>query len=127
MVGIPYEFAGAYQWVANLFQIKPEWLLFPNIITIFLVPLILNVWMFYVVLGKILRIFHSSGVNWIIAGIMGFLMLPFNQITMLVAPLIIGAFGMESTLKKIVMIGGLYAFYFLVLPWLTAFLTTMRF
>ncbi len=117
MVSIPPEWQGAIRYISNLFQVRPEWLIFPNILTLFIFPLFLNIWMFAVILGKVLRIF-PGGINWVLGGIIGYLMLPFNNITVFIAPFIIGVFGFQSVPIKILVMVLLYAFYLFVLPWI---------
>lgn len=124
MVSIPPEFAGAFRFISDLFQIRPEWLVFPNIITVFLVPLFFNIWMFQLVLEKILKVFPGTGVNWIIGGVMGFLMLPYNDITRFVAPLIIGMFAVENKFWKFALVVILYVFYLVILPWVAGLAQT---
>ena len=125
MVSVPPEFVPALNYISSLFQIRPEWLLWPNVLTVFLVPLVLNTVMFYILLHKILKIFPSSGVNMVLGAIIALLMLPLNSYTAIFAPFIIGFFGIgggglaRSTVKLFV-IGFLYALYFFILPWLTS-------
>jgi len=115
------------QYVSNIFQIRPEWLIWPNTLTIFIIPFAFNIVMFWVFLEKIVKIFPGTGMNVLIAGLIGFLMLPFNQFTILIAPAAIGLFWPRNVIVKIAVTGILYALVFLVMPYLTGFLTTGRF
>lgn len=124
MVGIPPEWQGTLRYISNIFQVRPEWLVFPNVLTLFIFPLFLNVWMFYVILNKI-RIFGGGGaVSWILAGIFGYLILPWNSITVYVAPFIIGVFGIERIPVKILVMALLYGFYLFILPWIIGGVTS---
>ena len=117
MVEIPPQATNALKYVASFFAVRSEWLLWPNILTVFIVPYILNIVMIYLMLQKVIRIFPGS-VNIIIGALIGFLMLPYNGITSLISPAIIGWFATENLILKIILIAFLYALYFLILPFL---------
>lgn len=125
MVEVPSQLYGVYQYAASWFQIRPEWLIYPNLVTIFIWPLVLNVFMFYYILNKMVRIF-PGGINYILAGILAFLALPYNQYTSLVAPLVIGIWGINwsgaaGIFGRILIMGLLYGMTFYILPWATSF------
>lgn len=115
MAEIPPQMANTLKYIAQFFQVKPEWLLFPNVVTVFAIPLVLNVLMIYFMLKRITG-FFGNGINIVLAGIIGFLLLPFNQITMLIAPAIIGFLGFKRIWVKIIVIVLLYALEFLIIP-----------
>lgn len=124
MVSIPSDYYGAYQYVAGIFQIRPEWLVWPSLLTIFLWPLVLNIFMYYYILNKLVRVF-PGGVNMVLAGIMAFLSLPYGQYTAYAAPLIIGIWGVSwggvsGIFGRILIIGLLMAMTFFILPWVVS-------
>lgn len=118
MVNVPPQFYEVYNAVAGMFAIDPTWLVWPNILTVFIVPLIFNVVAMYFVLERLVRVFPGTGINYFIAGIVGFLILPYNQITMFITPLMIGFLGPESKVIKVVVTAILYAVVFLALPFI---------
>jgi hypothetical protein len=125
MVNIPPQMEEGVRYVASFFQVRPEWLLWPNVATIFAIPLVLNVLMVYYALHRIIKVFPNS-VNWMIAGVVGFMMLPFNNITMWVAPLAIGFLGPSRWIFKIVVVVVIYAVQFLVIPIVTGEISRIR-
>ena len=50
MVNIPPEIVPAINYISSFFQIRPEWLVWPNLVTLFLFPLAMNAIMFYILL-----------------------------------------------------------------------------
>ena len=118
MVNVPPQFHEAYNFVAGIFAIDPTWLVWPNILTIFIVPLIFNIFAMYFILERLIRIFPGSGINYPISGIIGFLMLPYNWVTMFVTPAMIGFLGPRSPIMKIVLTVILYLIMFLIIPFL---------
>lgn len=124
MVSIPYEWQGTYNYVASFFSIRPEWLVYPYLVTSFIWPFVLSIFMFYYLFNKIVRVF-PGGVNMVLAIIVAFLSLPYSQYTVLVAPLVIawgvswdGAAGMAG---RIILMGLFYAMTFYILPFVTAY------
>lgn len=126
MVSIPPQMEEGVRYVASFFQVRPEWLLWPNVVTVFAIPLVLNVLMVYYALQRIIKVFPSS-INWMIAGVIGFMMLPLNNITMWVAPLAIGFLGPKRWIFKIIVVAAIYAVQFLVIPVVTGEISRIRF
>lgn len=117
MVNIPPQMVNTVKYVAQFFQVRPEWLIFPNIVTIFIVPLIMNILAFYFIMNRLMRSFPTV-VKIGIAGIVGFLLLPYNNILIFITPAVIGFFGPRSIWKKIIIVAILYAVNFLAIPFL---------
>jgi hypothetical protein len=118
MVQIPAEYAYALNNISDILAVRPEWLVWPGIINLFIVPLVLNVFMFYYLISRIINVF-PNWINYILAGIMAYLALPFNNITIFIAPLIIGMLGISSgVLLRLMVIGGIYSFLIWILPWI---------
>jgi hypothetical protein len=115
MAELPPQMANALKYIAQFFQVKPEWLLFPNIVTVFAIPLILNILMIYFILKRVMG-FFGRGINMAISAVIGFLLLPFNEITMFIAPAIIGFLGFQKLWAKIFVIALLYAVEFVIIP-----------
>lgn len=126
MVEIPPQLMNFLRDVGYLFQVRPEWLLFPNVITIFAVPLVLNVLMFHFMIRKVIPQFPAVA-SVMIAGVMGFLALPYNQITVFVAPAVIGFLGPSRFIVKIIVAAALYAAVLLVLPAVFGEIASIRF
>ena len=118
MVNVPPQFYEVYNIVAGVFSIDPTWLVYPNIITIFIIPLILNVIAMYFILERLVKVFPGTGVNYVIGGIIGFMMLPYNEVMMWITPAIIALFGPENKIVKLAVAATLYIFINLILPYL---------
>ncbi|MBI4894311.1 MAG: hypothetical protein HY833_01090 [Candidatus Aenigmarchaeota archaeon] len=117
MVSIPYEYSYAVTKIAEVLAVRPEWLVWPGLLSLFIVPLVLNVFMFYFLLTRIFNIF-PGWTNYVVAGIIAYLALPFNNITMYIAPLIIGMLGISSgVVLRIIVMAGLYGAVLWALPW----------
>jgi hypothetical protein len=117
MVSIPYEYTAAIVKISEIIAVRPEWLVWPGLLNLFVIPLILNVFMFYFLLTRMVNVF-PGWTNYIIAGIMAYLALPFNNITIYIAPLIIAMLGISSgVVLRILVMGGLYGGILIVLPW----------
>lgn len=121
MVTIPPELYQTYSFVSSIFMVRPEWLVFPNMITVFIIPFVLNIFMFYFLFTRMLRVLPFGSVNTILAVICAYMALPFNQVTSLISPLVIGFFLNTGMVIRIIVIVALYATYFIVVPWLTNF------
>jgi hypothetical protein len=118
MVQIPAEYTYALNKISDILAVRPEWLVWPGIVNLFIVPLVLNVFMFYYLISRIINVF-PNWINYILAGIMAYLALPFNNITIFIAPLIIGMLGISSgVLLRLMVIGGIYSFLIWILPWI---------
>ena len=118
MVSIPYEYSYAISKAAEILAVRPEWLVWPGLLNLFILPLVLNVFMFYFLLTKMVNVF-PGWTNYIVAGIMAYLALPFNNVTVYVAPLVIAMLGIGSgVVLRILVLAGLYGFILVALPWL---------
>lgn len=117
MVSIPYEYSYAVTKIAETLAVRPEWLVWPGLLNLFIVPLVLNVFMFYFLLTRMFNVF-PGWTNYVIAGIIAYLALPFNNITIYIAPLIIGMIGISSgVVLRMLVMGGLYGAIFILMPW----------
>lgn len=118
MVSIPYEYSYAVSKIAETLAVRPEWLVWPGLLNLFILPLILNFCMFYFLLTRMVNVF-PGWTNYVIAGIIAYLSLPFNNITVYIAPLVIAMLGISSgVVLRILVMGGLYGGMFVALPWL---------
>jgi len=118
MVQIPLEYAYALNKASEILAVRTEWLIWPGILTLFIIPLVLNVFMFYYLLTRIFNIF-PGWTNYMIAGIMAYLALPFNNFTIYIAPLVIGMLGITSgVLLRLLVMGGIYGTILWLIPWL---------
>jgi hypothetical protein len=66
-------FTQAFQFLSQTFNLPSSWFSFPNIIFYFIIPLIGLTTLYYMIINKKLRIFHSGGICFVIALIMAFL------------------------------------------------------
>jgi len=117
MVQIPYEYSYAIVKISETLAVRPEWLVWPGLLSLFIMPLVLNVFMFYFLLTRMFNVF-PGWTNYVLAGIMAYLALPFNTITIYLAPLIIAMLGISSgVVLRLLVMGGLYGLILMVIPW----------
>ncbi len=97
---------------SDLFYVQPEWLIFPGILTLFFFPLTLNIFAIYYFMEKIVKVFSGTGMNLVIAGLVSFLMLPYNDITRFITPIIVGYYLTRNNILRILFILIIYGFAF---------------
>ena len=103
-----------------IFRVPESWLTFPIIVTNIIVPFIIVTYAFYKLLEK-LRIFgYHSGIYAVLAVVFALILIPFGPLVAVAAAGFIGVVALTTWTSRLIFVGLLAVFYFLVLPYLTS-------
>jgi len=87
-------FTQAFQFLSQTFNLPSSWFSFPNIIFYFIIPIIGLTTLYYMIINKKLRIFHSGVICFVIALMMAFLS---SFIIVIFTPTVVAALAFGAT------------------------------
>ena len=108
--------------IAEMFNIPTFWLQPPEIVFYVILPFIMTWLGFYSFLDEIGIFKRGSRVDYVLAAVFSFILIPFMPFNFVIGTLAFSFFRIKSTIMKILFCVGMFIIYFMVLPMVITFL-----
>lgn len=119
MAELPLQVIQFIQVASNALALRPELLIFPNVIGAVILPMIFNTLMVKIIANKVTRINLAS---WVVGVVTAYLTLPFGSIMMYISVAVIAFTRPWNIMLRIFLAGALLAFLIVGLPYITELL-----